>query len=375
METELEIKPTNSEVTRNTYPVKVEGGRTENIITFSKTFLPEGAMQQDLNTAVIYNPGWAMPIEGQSVTDIGTALADRRRGLGVQTIAMTASAEHAIDNPLYHEAEAKVKELLSRGIKKAVLVGHSRGGSVATNMAYIMQELQKQDPEIEVIALVLIDAMGTYEKNPFELAVKFTTDSIASTPATVAKTAFQRARHENPSGKLFKKPGVNRIARASRVGEFLHESLDVTKGIAKEIIQPRKFVKDVIAMAEENPRLKEIKTPVILIQGADDPIAHINKMAPVERKKTTPPQPEESIDDRHKRIEDNRRIRIKIVEAEQEYIKKHLLPKSSFVGVITPQNLGFHSGPMLRSDTLAHVIALTARKLNPAYFPKQPKLF
>lgn len=112
-------------------------------------------------------------------------------------------------------------------------------------------------------------------KSPFkELAKNFTTDSLIRTPIISGRAFIEKVwsglRRRKSVGETFVK-----AAKAGEIFKVGNAGTDVLFGILKEIGRsgrsyPKRFLHEVREMATTNPRLTQIRVPVLLIHGGKD---------------------------------------------------------------------------------------------------------
>jgi pimeloyl-ACP methyl ester carboxylesterase len=276
--------------------------------------------------AVVFLPGWSMGAGAESVETLCKKFAQRSES---RTYSITTRTEKmGAKDRLYEEAKVIAQFIRDKGIKEVTLAGHSQGGDKAINVASILQE----DPTMQV-ELVLLDSVGLYPQSRIGLAARFLKNSILTIMGTVLA---DKTKDPEASKK------VSRVTK------------DIALGIIREMSEsglgyPRRFLNDVRDMAMVNPRLKELKIPIVLMSGADDPVSDPEKIF-LEAKS----QPE------HIRTPQSLSTPKKFVDPREEDLKR-LFPNSPYIRMITPTKHGSHDMPVYRDSVGAVALYLLER--------------
>jgi hypothetical protein len=91
-------------------------------------------------------------------------------------------------------------------------------------------------------------------------------------------------------------------------------------------------------MAQANPRLTEIRVPVILVQGASDLLSHPAQIIPAQAGGEET-QPSSYIKDRHER---------------EHVLQRRVFPQSLYVTMLVAEKMGYHALPSLRPKAVVH---------------------
>ena len=237
-------------------------------------------------------------------------------GQGNQALSVTTRAEKVLPDSLYQEARAIRNMIVEKGLKKITLAGHSEGGSKAANLIDI---LQKENPDIDIGGLILLDPVGLYEQGKMELALKFSQDTMINTPTTLLR---------NPS--LTKKA--------------LQASSDIIFNIAREIKStkalgyPKRISSQIGEMAKANTHYQDVKCPVVLIQGAKDPVSSAERVVPSNQIIEPQTKEDESVLSQRRKI-----------------LKETFFPNSPRVDMLVPEKIGHHGLPHFRSEQISKV--------------------
>jgi pimeloyl-ACP methyl ester carboxylesterase len=268
-----------------------------------RDYLP--AAETDSGAAVVVLPGWSLGVASRSCRPLNQAFADRS---GSRAIAMDARAERVADDSLWQQAEALGRVLLERGLHRVTIVGHSQGGALAANLAVY---LAQQASDLAVEGLSLLDPIGLYDQGRTHLVVAFLVDALVATPVAILR-------------RIARRPGDwSLVTRALRV------AADLPGGIAADLIATggpgryrRRFAAEVACLARANPHLALVRSPVVLVQGAED------------------------------RVSDPRRLAQR-VGAAGEGVAAALFPRSPRVCWLVAAKLGLHGLPLLRPEAVA----------------------
>lgn len=267
--------------------------------------------KEPITQAVIFLPGWAMTVESTSIRKLSQSFAD---SAGAPSYEIFTRAEKVSDGEdmIYREAEAIRKFIEESGLSDIVISGHSQGGDKGIDLVALLHD---KNPEIKVKGLILMDSTGLHDQSKTDLATNFTKDSIVNTPNSVTKSIFG-------IGKPFK-------GKKFLLPRSLAAGADVIFGIIREMKKsgagyPKRFLNEISNMAKFNERIKEIRTPVVLVHGEKDPISDYKKIAPVEK-------PSER----------------------EEFLKKNLFKNSPSVKMVVAEKAGHHGVPLFRSESVA----------------------
>ena len=288
-------------------PHEIDGHKVE--ITL-KEFVPMHEVSE--NKALIFFTGW-------SAGDAKTLeyLSGRFAVDGDSKVLQVRTATEGIrSGALREEARAVVEKIIrERGLKEITIASHSEGGVKAAN---IIDILQKENPDVEIKGLILMDPVGLYEQTPRGLVGAFATDSLIATPKTILGNA------------LSKKPITG---RGLLIKQSLQAVNDIIFNVMREIRNakldfPKKLQGQIASMASVNENYEKVKCPVVLIQGAADPVSSREKVLPSE---TDP----------------------RNLTARSEILKKTFFPNSPRVDMLVPEKLGHHGLPHFRPEEIS----------------------
>lgn len=256
-----------------------------------RKFIPKGN-KIFKDKALIFFCGWSGGEKRKSIESINQSLA---RFSNLPTYAIHTSAKKDDHDLLLKEMQGVVKFLKDEGITEVILTGHSMGGIKAVNLCYL---LQTKAPKIKVKGLLLFNSAGLYDEGKFSLAKISLFDTVFSTPQIIIKESF--------TNKDLLKTSIR-------------ADIDMLAGVFGEIKEFKfKIIKRTFRQLKEtsikNPRLIEIKAPVILLQGKYDPISNYKK------------------------------INI-----------KSSFPKSPYVKMVVGEKLGLHGLPLFRPEFSAKI--------------------
>lgn len=308
-----------------------------------KEFVPSGEKTAVPGRVVMFFPGWSMGESVKSAKDLNQSFADVSGG---QTLSVTSRPDSVIPDSLFRESEAIAQFIDELGAREVTLVGHSEGGIKAVDVATILQDKYS---DIKVRGVILLDSVGLYEQGNWELAGKFVKDSIVDTLRNnLADQSRKKTQDEQPLSGL--KKAKTLLTRAKNT---LGAGNDIAGGMIKEAVlshvnYPKRLVSQVQEMTRENPRVKKLRIPVILINGAKDPVSS---------KKRIIPEAEEE-----KAIQDyllaNNLDSEKVdptLRAREAYLKDSLFPNSPYIRMIVPEKFGNHGLPLFRPKSVGNV--------------------
>lgn len=147
-------------------------------VTVSWQEFSPSAENSPKDEAVVFIPGWAAGLP-PTLEELNKQFA---KNSGRNTFFINTRAEKTGDGSQNSETQAIKKFLEEKGLKKIILVGHSKGGAQVASLA----------GEISAEGLILLDSTGLYEQDKLELAGKFVFDSMFKTPPSLIKEALQK---------------------------------------------------------------------------------------------------------------------------------------------------------------------------------------
>jgi pimeloyl-ACP methyl ester carboxylesterase len=281
------------------------------------------------DSATIFLPGWSMEQTSRASAEVSQALANksRSRSLSVNT---SMEVKDMGDDPMNEQAEVVLQFIKEQGIKELTLLGYSQGGDKAIDLAAML----KDDPDIDLKGVVLVDSTGLYEQNKDKLPGDFVRSALVDTTNSVLKQLY-RANY-------------SKRQRMAMLGRGVSALVDILGSVAKNIVKQKfdyktKLDKEVADMAEMNTRLAEITAPVVIISGDKDPIANPDSIVP--------PEEEERIVAELEQDESSEEF----VDPREKFLQETMLPNSPYVRMIVGKKMGHHSLPFFRPESIANV--------------------
>ena len=289
--------------------------------------------KSDASRAVIFLPGWAMDSKTKSIERLCEQFSEEAKAdtYAISTRSKERGQKGADADFIYEEARAIKRFIQQRGLKNVTLAGHSMGGDKAIDLATLLQD----DPEISLNGVVLIDAVGLYDQGRFELARKFTQNSLGFTPYSIGKQIPEPGKDGGLSGS------------AKRIGPAIQAGWDVGAGIVSEVMNSKieywsRFKSEVTEMAAQNSRTKELRVPVIVVSGIDDSVSDPeriipeNELGPLRKSLGEVKRPDAT---------DSNPARDTTFAAREAYLHEHLFKNSPYVRMLTPKKFGGHWTP------------------------------
>ncbi len=299
-----------------------------------KTFAPiENQLEKTKTSDVnVFITGWS--VRANDIV-IGTLCKEFSDYTGTETLAIDSRAEDIQKydkriNILYEEALAISKFIEGRGLKNVIIIGHSRGGDKAINVVNILQN----NTNIEIKGLVLFDSVGMYNQTSRELIKGFAKDLVLNTPVT-----------------LFKKGLIKKEARAGIffVTQFFGHIF--SEVVRSNFSYPKRFMREMYEMSEQNPHIKNIQVPVIVVSGRYDPISNPEKLVPPNEKRVS--ENDFLFDYKAGGVLEKRRI----------FLKEFFFKKSLGVYLFAPKKLGHHGLLFLRPRSVVRASMHALRSL------------
>lgn len=226
--------------------VEVNGAKVELSWVESK---PKGKENVDPTRAVINISPWSWAAEMPIIRNGGQKIADR---FGENTYTISTRTDKIHPEALFTESQGIAQFITERNFREVTIFGHSEGGIKAVDLAAI---LQANNPQVKINGVVLLDPMGMYSRDIADLAGSFFNDT-----RKVGPEEFKRAQKLPPEGMVL---------------QFL---LSLWQDLRFFGLQyPKAVQEELKAMARPNPRLSQIKAPVLLLTGERDYISDFRR--------------------------------------------------------------------------------------------------
>ena len=230
-----------------------------------RTLVPRNAesnknTKPNTDSVIVVFPGWAMDADSNSAATIGQAFADAGNK---QVLVVDTQPDKIVEDTLFKEAGAVKNLVKNAGAKNITLAGYSEGGIKAVDLATMLQE----DPDVNVDGVVLMDSMGLYDqKSRGEFVGKFVKDTFVGTPTNIRRQLRQ--------------PGS-----LHRVGSALQHGTDTIFGMINDarkskLQYPQRVKSQIDEMFGKSARLTDLRVPVILVQGKEDPVSNPENVLP-----------------------------------------------------------------------------------------------
>lgn len=317
MEAGADLAPTKEAIRPETY--MVEGAKVQ--LRWTETS-PKESKNLDPKRAIVFIPAWNWLPEVQIVKDISQKVADHS---GQRVYTVSSKTDQLGPNSRLTEAKGMAQFLAKHNLSEIIVIGHSEGGLKATDL---VATLEKSSPQTVIDGLVLMDSMGLYEQESKMLRKNFINDPIKIAP------------------KEFKDTGVTPPPMRESATQLLYGIWQDLKFFGKNY--PKKLKEEIAAMAQLNPRLQEIKAPVLIITGERDYVSDHRKYVP-----------EEEINNRVDPALSNQSKQgqmFKRGKARREYLRESILPSVENVAMIVLSKGSHHSGSTdIRINQVAHV--------------------
>lgn len=316
--TETPTSKIGGEQEKNEYQTKTYEINGEKFDVSWKEFNPKENENPPQGQAVFFLPGWAA---GDAKT-LDVLMDEFAKTSGKKSFMVTSRSEGIVEDSLTKEAEAIRQLVKEKGITNITLAAHSQGGSKSANL---ISFLQKENPEVTIEGLILLDPVGVYGQQEGELTKNFVKDTLIDTPEMIAKDYMDnRPFEQKRRAKSSLKPAVMALEAGS----------DIVFNIVKEVKKnglknyfSKKLKGQIAEMAKANPNYAEIKCPIVLIQGAKDSVSRHNRIIP---EKEDP----------------------KFLTKRREILKK-IFKNSPNVDMLVPEKMGHHGLPHFRPKDVA----------------------
>ena len=281
-----------------------------NIVVSWREFLPDVNTNEPLDPyqAVVFLTGWGYTEQAKSTVALSQALANYSH---MRVYAVDTYTEQDYSHSLLIEATAVKQFIDEKGLREKIIVGQSQGGSASIYIAAISEGIE---------GLVLIDSMGLYKQHLGNFIINYARENINSMlmPQYPPHSDIDALNAINAASS---KDGLAEIQRQMRLARGFHHYL---KRVLNEIQQ----------MLIVNPYSYIVKTPIIIVHGANDKISQPERIIPYQGKFDKAPY-----------IQD-------MCEREQ-FLQEHLFPNSPYVRMIVAEKMGYHGLPAFRPKEVA----------------------
>lgn len=272
-----------------------------------KEFTPKKV--KDSSEVVLVLPGMPGRAKAPALWTLPKQLAE---GFEAKSIMIDGRSKgNFAGNSIDLEVEGIRQFLLKNNIKKVSIVGHSVGSVKAVKLAVSLQE---SNPDIEIRGVALANPVGLYEQSAKELVGN-------------VKTEFPNmARLSNPNTPQTDKDPLK--AGWQILGSFSSEMSTTGFGYPKLVSE------QVQALTKLNPKLSEVKVPVVVMVGKEDNIAQVNRIFP-----------EHEMNARLSgNLPQNKREQMAVVgRARKQYLKESVLPQAENIEVIEASKFASHA--------------------------------
>lgn len=245
-------------------PYEIEGTKID---VSWKEFFPSNNKEIPGDEAVLFLSGWSAG-RAETLSYLSQRFAEDS---GKTALLVTTGTKKDVPDSLYKQAEAIRGFIAEKGLKKVILVAHSEGGIKAADLISI---LQNENSNIDVQGLVLLDPVGLYKQNELKgvkFVAQFAQDTLLNTPINVTKNVLK-----------------SRLKDWSQFKKMLQAGSDIVFNIAKEIARAKgigyvpKLKGQIAEMIKANTHYQDVRCPVVLIQGTEDPVSSPKKIIPID---------------------------------------------------------------------------------------------
>lgn len=266
--------------------------------------------------AIIFTPCWSVAEKSDVVKELCGEFANYSED---PTYAVDTRSKKIAPNATEVQAEAIRKFIEESGFKELTLVGNSIGGLEAINLAAL---LQKNNPEIKINGLVLLDSLSLYDQKTLEL-VK---NSIKDSTSNKIYPLLKRGETEIPQES---------IEREKLYGkQFMAEIMKEVK--ASSIYYPQRLIYQLREMANKNSNIEDIKAPIVLIQGANDLLSNPKNIIPTQKKEGEDPKGY-----------------IENFKEREEFLQRNIFKNSPYIRMVVPEKAGHHNVTYCRPKSVA----------------------
>ena len=233
---------------------------------------PETKEPPDPKKAVIFLGAWNYEADSHPLMDISQKVAN---GVNQNCVAISTRTDRLAADALFTESLAIAEDLVTRqGIREALIIGHSEGAIKATNLAVI---LEQSYPQVKIDGVVLLDPMGMHKRWIAGLALREIVDVF------IGRGEFKKAKTTSPK---------------EYVKDFFLGIWNDMRFFSRK--WPEKTRKALGAMTRPNPRLKFVRSPILLVTAEKDYVSDYRQYFPkneLEKRANAPVTDEQIIDE------------------------------------------------------------------------------
>ncbi len=298
----------------------VEGSKVQ--VRWSET-TPKENKNLDPQRGIVWVSAWNWLPEAGIIKNISQKVADHSEQ---RVFTVSSKTDRLGPDASFTEAKGLAQFIKDHNLSEVIIAGHSEGGMKAVDL---VAALQQNNPDIKIDGLVLMDSMGLYDQDPKDLRKNFVDDSIKVAPDE------------------FKAAGVNPPSMTASFMQMAHGIWEDIKFFKHKF--PQKFAEEISAMARANPRLKDIKAPVLIITGKRDYVSDYRGYLPQEEVKKRLDHVSDS-SAQGQMFEQGR--------ARKKYLEENMFPNAENVATLVLSKGGHHAGVTdIRINQAAYVIS------------------
>lgn len=284
---------------------------------------PKESKNLDPQKAIVFLPAWNWLPNVGIVKDISQKVANHS-GQTVYTIS--SKTDRLGPDVSLIEAKGMAQFIKDHNLSEVIIIGHSEGGLKAADL---VATLEQNSPQTTVDGLVLMDSMGLYEQEAGTLRKNFIND-----PMKIAS-------------KEFEDTGVTPPSMKESAIQFLYGIWQDIKFF--KIKYPKKLMEEIAVMARLNPRLREIKAPVLIVTGDRDYVSDHHKYV-------SPEEIDKRVD--HASDQSTQGQMFERGRARREYLQENMFPNAENVAMIVLSKGAHHAGAVdIRINQVAHVVS------------------
>lgn len=325
---------------------------------------PQEGIERIPGKSVIFLSGWA-DMKLNSAMGTLQAYADNANADAYMIVPRAEGRSHANETGvdfLHEEAVAIVEFIKDHKMREVVVVGHSMGADRALNTTALLQEIQG----LTIDGLILLAPVGLHERSMLDLSKgtlayssllsKEVKELKSENPPFVYGMAENGARQESETREeateRIRDEQLDTVAALSKI-----VNSDAPGSITDELLRsklgfPRRVYSEIADMSRKNEYAEEIRVPIVLIAGTDDPAAAHETIMPKEK--------EEEI---RKELGEEEGRRDKVLAAREQYLQETVFPNSPAVKMFVPEKMGNHLGHIFRPETFAKTSLYTLERI------------
>lgn len=224
----------------------------------ARAFEASTEKMEDAEKAVVFIPGWLMTAKDESIVGLCQAYAQRtgRKVYAISTEGADCRKDGGKIDLLAEEARGIVAFIRGQGIRDVIVAGHSRGGNEAIHVAALLQK----EPAIQLSGLIALNSAGLFTQDTDAVGLGL----ASAIPSEISAYALK--------GLLDPKDTEKQMRFATDMSNNLWSTI-----IHYNVSYPFRLHEEAQEANTQNPHMKNITAPVVLVFGKQDRVASMHE--------------------------------------------------------------------------------------------------